>query len=175
MSYEAGVSLFGFHLARQIASGEPPVLYQALTGRMCQWRRGISSPEVAQEDLVIGAGTALARSAVGVIGPSRCTKPSRVGCASGEEVLVAPKWPRRTWLSALAQLLHGQPWELSARRDLLSQGHATRGLDFWYCDSALFLDGRLPTDPGMNCQTIQYGAHCSCYTAPSQVGREIVD
>ncbi|MGH0153397.1 UNVERIFIED_CONTAM: hypothetical protein FKN15_032008 [Acipenser sinensis] len=115
MSYEAGVSLFGFHLARQIASGEPPVpvLYRALTGRMCQWRRGISSPEVAQEDLVIGAGTAL--------------------------------------------------------------GHATRGLDFWYCDSALFLDGRLPTDPGMNCQTIQYGAHCSCYTAPSQVGREIVD
>ncbi|MGH0120537.1 UNVERIFIED_CONTAM: hypothetical protein FKN15_067274 [Acipenser sinensis] len=39
----------------------------------------------------------------------------------------------------------------------------TEGDDFWYCDSAPFLDGHLPTDPGMNCQTIQSGAHCSCY------------
>ncbi|MGH0153676.1 UNVERIFIED_CONTAM: hypothetical protein FKN15_049684 [Acipenser sinensis] len=27
----------------------------------------------------------------------------------------------------------------------------------------------------MNCQTIQSGAHCSCYTVPSQVSRETAD
>ncbi|MGH0123201.1 UNVERIFIED_CONTAM: hypothetical protein FKN15_013705 [Acipenser sinensis] len=50
-----------------------------------------------------------------------------------------------------------------------------KGNDFGHCDSAPFLDGWLPTDPGMNCQTIQYEAHSSCSTAPSQIGREIVD
>ncbi|MGH0160665.1 UNVERIFIED_CONTAM: hypothetical protein FKN15_041134 [Acipenser sinensis] len=35
--------------------------------------------------------------------------------------------------------------------------------------TAPFLAGWLPTDPGINCQTNQYEALCSCYTAPSQV------
>ncbi|MGH0152302.1 UNVERIFIED_CONTAM: hypothetical protein FKN15_033361 [Acipenser sinensis] len=50
-----------------------------------------------------------------------------------------------------------------------------QGDDFGHCDYAPFLAGWLPTDPGMNCQTNQYEALCSCYTAPSQIGREIVD
>ncbi|MGH0177856.1 UNVERIFIED_CONTAM: hypothetical protein FKN15_076037 [Acipenser sinensis] len=51
MSCEAGVSQFGSRSARQIASGEPPIPipYRALTGRMCQWRRG-SAVEMEETD-----------------------------------------------------------------------------------------------------------------------------
>ncbi|MGH0142420.1 UNVERIFIED_CONTAM: hypothetical protein FKN15_037653 [Acipenser sinensis] len=83
MSCEARVSRFGSRSARQIASGEPPVPapYQALTGRMCQWRtthtRTVPSPH---------------RSDVPVENhpyPHR-TEPSQVGCASGEPPVPAP-------------------------------------------------------------------------------------
>ncbi|MGH0168150.1 UNVERIFIED_CONTAM: hypothetical protein FKN15_062899 [Acipenser sinensis] len=60
---------------------------------------------------------------------------------------------------------------LSFANDLEDQADKL-GDGFGHCD---FLDGWLPTDPGMNYQTIQYEAFCSCYTAPSQIGREIVD
>ncbi|MGH0163165.1 UNVERIFIED_CONTAM: hypothetical protein FKN15_044269 [Acipenser sinensis] len=36
-------------------------------------------------------------------------------------LLVAPRWPTRTWFSNLCQLLHGQPWEIPLHMDLLSQ------------------------------------------------------
>ncbi|MGH0136518.1 UNVERIFIED_CONTAM: hypothetical protein FKN15_035849 [Acipenser sinensis] len=49
------------------------------------------------------------------------------------------------------------------------------GDDSRYRNAALFLNGRLPTVPGMNCPTIQYEACSSCCTVPSPVEREIVD
>ncbi|MBN3283399.1 AFAD protein, partial [Polyodon spathula] len=54
------------------------------------------------------------------------------------------------------------------RLDLFEISQPTEGDDFCHCDSAPFLVGRLPTDPGMNCQAIQSGAYCSCYTVPLQ-------
>ncbi len=36
-------------------------------------------------------------------------------------LLVAPFWPGRVWFSDLISLLDGSPWEISVRRDLLSQ------------------------------------------------------
>ncbi|MGH0152289.1 UNVERIFIED_CONTAM: hypothetical protein FKN15_044519 [Acipenser sinensis] len=50
-----------------------------------------------------------------------------------------------------------------------------KGDDSRYRNAALFLNGRLPTVPGMNCPTIQYEARSSCCTVPSPVEREIVD
>ncbi|KAL0183913.1 hypothetical protein M9458_019609, partial [Cirrhinus mrigala] len=39
----------------------------------------------------------------------------------GVHLLVAPYWPARAWFSDLISLLDGSPWEIPARRDLLSQ------------------------------------------------------
>ncbi|MGH0128303.1 UNVERIFIED_CONTAM: hypothetical protein FKN15_001277 [Acipenser sinensis] len=50
-----------------------------------------------------------------------------------------------------------------------------KGDDSRYRNAALFLNGRLPTVPGMNCPTIQYEARSSCCTVPSPVEREIAD
>ncbi|MGH0163316.1 UNVERIFIED_CONTAM: hypothetical protein FKN15_004724 [Acipenser sinensis] len=64
---------------------------------------------------------------------------------------------------------------MDENKDFEIEGLDFMGDDFGHCDYAPFLAGWLPTDPGMNCQTNQYEALCSCYTAPSQIGREIVD
>ena len=37
------------------------------------------------------------------------------------QVLVAPRWPARHWFPALLRPVHGQPWPLPVRADLLSQ------------------------------------------------------
>ncbi|MGH0143416.1 UNVERIFIED_CONTAM: hypothetical protein FKN15_078068 [Acipenser sinensis] len=50
-----------------------------------------------------------------------------------------------------------------------------KGDDSRYRNAALFLNGQLPTVPGMNCPTIQYEARSSCCTVSSPVEREIVD
>ncbi|MGH0181326.1 UNVERIFIED_CONTAM: hypothetical protein FKN15_006226 [Acipenser sinensis] len=57
----------------------------------------------------------------------------------------------------------------------LSPQPGAQGDDSRYRNAALFLNGRLPTVPGMNCPTIQYEARSSCCTVPSPVEREIVD
>ncbi|MGH0114733.1 UNVERIFIED_CONTAM: hypothetical protein FKN15_045408 [Acipenser sinensis] len=49
------------------------------------------------------------------------------------------------------------------------------GDDSRYRNAVIFLNGRLPTVPGMNCPTIQYEARSSCCTVPSPVEKEIVD
>ncbi|XP_066512600.1 uncharacterized protein [Hoplias malabaricus] len=36
-------------------------------------------------------------------------------------LLVAPRWPRQPWFPLMISLLRGVPWELPARKDLLSQ------------------------------------------------------
>nr|XP_055051758.1 uncharacterized protein LOC129437577 [Misgurnus anguillicaudatus] len=36
-------------------------------------------------------------------------------------LLIAPHWPGRPWLAEIVQLLQGEPWPLTLRRDLLSQ------------------------------------------------------
>ncbi|XP_053296886.1 uncharacterized protein LOC128456655 [Pleuronectes platessa] len=36
-------------------------------------------------------------------------------------ILIAPHWPSMHWLAEVRQLLHGHPWPLPLRRDLLSQ------------------------------------------------------
>ena len=36
-------------------------------------------------------------------------------------ILIAPRWPGKQWMAEIRQLLHGQPWPLPLRRDLLSQ------------------------------------------------------
>ncbi|MGH0126467.1 UNVERIFIED_CONTAM: hypothetical protein FKN15_028314 [Acipenser sinensis] len=55
------------------------------------------------------------------------------------------------------------------------RGRWCAGDDSRYRNAALFLNGRLPTVPGMNCPTIQYEARSSCCTVPSLVERKIVD
>ena len=36
-------------------------------------------------------------------------------------ILIAPRWPGKYWLAEIYQRLCAQPWQLPARRDLLSQ------------------------------------------------------
>ncbi|XP_029963540.1 uncharacterized protein LOC115400030 [Salarias fasciatus] len=36
-------------------------------------------------------------------------------------ILIAPYWPSRPWMAELIQLVHGQPWPLPLRTDLVSQ------------------------------------------------------
>lgn len=54
-----------------------------------------------------------------------------------EVILVAPYWPHMTWFSWVTPLLHGTPWKLPVRRDLLSQAQGTlfhpfpQGLNLW--------------------------------------------
>ncbi|XP_074492936.1 uncharacterized protein LOC141768506 [Sebastes fasciatus] len=43
-------------------------------------------------------------------------------------LLVAPRWPGRHWFPALLRLVHGRPWPLPLRADLLSQA----GGKIWY-------------------------------------------
>lgn len=47
-----------------------------------------------------------------------------------ELLLIAPRWPGRVWFPRLLQLLHGRPWCLPVRRDLLSQ----LGGQIWHPD-----------------------------------------
>ncbi|XP_074466705.1 uncharacterized protein LOC141752572 [Sebastes fasciatus] len=43
-------------------------------------------------------------------------------------LLVAPRWPGKHWFPALLRLVHGRPWPLPLRADLLSQA----GRKIWY-------------------------------------------
>ncbi|MGH0138317.1 UNVERIFIED_CONTAM: hypothetical protein FKN15_000371 [Acipenser sinensis] len=81
----------------------------------------------------------------------------------------------RNALAELLQALESRRDAEERRREERYTALIERGDDFWYCDSAPFLDGWLPTDPGMNGQTIQYRALCSGYTEPSLPTSEIVD
>ncbi|MGH0123162.1 UNVERIFIED_CONTAM: hypothetical protein FKN15_078257 [Acipenser sinensis] len=58
--------------------------------------------------------------------------------------------------------------------DLVTES-TRQGDDSRYRNAVFFLNGRLPTVPGMNCPTIQYEARSSCCTVPSPVEREIAD
>ncbi|XP_030008050.1 uncharacterized protein LOC115431636 [Sphaeramia orbicularis] len=61
----------------------------------------------------------------------------RISQEEVQVVLVAPDWPHMTWFSWVTPLLHGTPWKLPVRRDLLSQAQGTlfhpfpQGLDLW--------------------------------------------
>lgn len=46
---------------------------------------------------------------------------NRISLGSHRVLLVAPRWPARHWFPALLRLVHGQPWPLPVRSDLLSQ------------------------------------------------------
>ena len=45
----------------------------------------------------------------------------RVAAGHCQVLLIAPRWPGRPWFPALLRLVHGQPWPLPVRADLLSQ------------------------------------------------------
>ncbi|MGH0180267.1 UNVERIFIED_CONTAM: hypothetical protein FKN15_003797 [Acipenser sinensis] len=67
------------------ASGEPPVPYRALMGRMCQWRTTRTVPSPHGSDVPVENH------------PYR-TEPSWVGCASGE-----PPVPYRALMGRMCQ------------------------------------------------------------------------
>ncbi|XP_030272829.1 uncharacterized protein LOC115581680 [Sparus aurata] len=45
----------------------------------------------------------------------------RVTMGRYKVLLIAPRWPRKYWFPRLLRLVHGQPWALPGRVDLLSQ------------------------------------------------------
>ncbi|XP_073732565.1 uncharacterized protein [Misgurnus anguillicaudatus] len=49
-----------------------------------------------------------------------------------ETLMIAPRWPGRVWFPMLLRLLHGEPWCLPVRKDLLSQ----MGGQIWHPDPA---------------------------------------